>query len=505
MAAKSTQLIETQEQVERTLLENTLKEVHSQLQDREFKFEVLQEKLSQLDLMMENQGWSSVSEYGEEGPSLDQVRRASKQIRNLMALNTWIKRGFRLRQTYIWDGNIQYANIPNKTDLRSKSPNVQELIDKPQNQKYFFSHQAREEREGALYSDSQALYLGDDSSKLLRPLSFGEITADYRNPDDASEIWAYRRSWNHYPQGSATPDVRNEWYFRHAFWDQKTKAINYGGNRETVNQGVRVFGEPVNSQIGWAYGIPDALAAVPWVKMYRDFIVNGFTVTAAMAQIWAVAKQNAQSGADNATAVIGGGGVGQVAVLGASNSLNPLSTAGQAYDFEKGRTIIAAAASAVEISAIAMTSDTSVAGSSYGSALTLDLPTRLAMQARRNFHIDLDVEVLKWMGAPEPQVWFVPYEDSTELFRAVQAIQLKWNSGLYEPEEIKKMYEALEGRYGDVKVPDGVMLPNNEKSLARKDIDTDGSGPSATPPGQGQDSVAADGMNANDMRDDGIG
>src|SRR5690606_30611432 len=132
-------------QVERTLLENTLKEVHSQLQDREFKFEVLQEKLSQLDLMMENQGWSSVSEYGEEGPSLDQVKRAAKQIRNLMALNTWIKRGFRLRQTYIWDGNIQYGNIPNKTDLRSKSPNVQELIDKPQNQKYFFSHQAREE------------------------------------------------------------------------------------------------------------------------------------------------------------------------------------------------------------------------------------------------------------------------------------------------------------------------------------------------------------------------
>lgn len=499
--AKSTQIIETQAEIDREMMQNTLREVHDQLSDRNFKLEVLQEKLSQMDLMLENQGWSSISEYGQEGPSLVQVKRASAQIRNLVALNTWIKRGFRLRQTYIWDGNIHYENIPDKDDRRTRQSNVQALIDLPQNQKYFFGHQAREERESALYSDSQALYLGDDRTKLLRPLYFGEITADYRNPDDGSEIWAYRRSWNHYPQGTVNPEVRNEWYFRHAFWHEKTTSIKYGGVNETVNQDVRVFGEPVNSQIGWAYGIPDALAAIAWVKLYRDFLVNGFTVTAAMAQIWAVAKQHAQSGADTAKAVLGGGGVGQVALMGAGNQLTPLSTAGQAYDFEKGRTLIAAAASAVEVSAIAMTSDTSVAGSSYGSALTLDLPTQLAMQARRNFHIDLDTEVLKWMGADDPKVWFTPYTDPTQILREVQAINFKWNTGLYEAEEIKKMYEALEGRYGEVDVPTGVLLPNNEQSLARRDIDSDGS-PGVGIPGQGQNSPAGEGPRSDDMRDD---
>ena len=186
--AKSTQIIETQAEIDREMMQNTLREVHDQLSDRNFKLEVLQEKLSQMDLMLENQGWSSISEYGQEGPSLVQVKRASAQIRNLVALNTWIKRGFRLRQTYIWDGNIHYENIPDKDDRRTRQSNVQALIDLPQNQKYFFGHQAREERESALYSDSQAMYLGDDRTKLLRPLYFGEITADYRNPDDGSEI-----------------------------------------------------------------------------------------------------------------------------------------------------------------------------------------------------------------------------------------------------------------------------------------------------------------------------
>lgn len=504
--AKSTQIVETQAEVERKLLETTLQEVHKTLQNKEFQFDVLQEKLAHLDLMMEQQGWTGINEYDEEGPSLVQVTREAKKIRNLAALNSWVKSGLRLRKDYIWEGGIHYDNIPKTDDRRSKTVNVQSLIDHPINQKYFFGHQAREERESALYTDSQALYLGDDNSKLLRPLSLGEITADYRNPDDSSEIWAYRRTWNYYPQGSATPTVRNRWYFRHAFWDMKTRAINYNGENEEVAQTVRVFGEPVNSQIGWAYGIPDALAAIPWVKMYRDFIVNGFTVTAAMAQIWAVAKQNAQAGADNATAVIGGGGVGRVAVLGESNSLNPLSTAGQAYDFEKGRSIIAAAASAIGISAIALTADTSAAGSSYGSAQTLDLPTRLGMQARRNFHVDLDKEVLKWMGADDPKVWFTPYDDATELFRAVQAIRMKWDSGVYSPEEIKKMYEELEGRYGPVTVPDGVLIPNNEKSLPRKDIDTDSAGSPTGPgtPGQGQSSAAGQAGASGDLRTDGL-
>lgn len=95
-ANKATELVETQQQVELRSMQETLRAVNDELQNRGFQNELLQEKLSNLDLMMDNRGWSSVSEYKEDGPTLEQVKKSSEQIRNLMALNPWIKRGFRL-------------------------------------------------------------------------------------------------------------------------------------------------------------------------------------------------------------------------------------------------------------------------------------------------------------------------------------------------------------------------------------------------------------------------
>jgi len=519
-ANKATELVETQQQVELRSMQETLRAVNDELQNRGFQNELLQEKLSNLDLMMDNRGWSSVSEYKEDGPTLEQVKKSSEQIRNLMALNPWIKRGFRLRFNYVMEGGIHRDNLPQapKTsaggrDMRSKQPDVQARVDNIINQMNFFGAEALEKRESAFYSDSQALYIGDDTDYTLRALPLSQITAEYRNPDDGSEIWAYRRTWDHYPNGSATSEQKHEWIFRHAFEDKKTKQISLNNEVEPVAQDKRVFGRTVNSQMGWTHGIPDALAAIAWVKLYRDFLVNGCTVTASMAQIWAQAKNQSKGGAEAGVAALNRGGAGQIAVTGDGNTLTPLSTAGNAYDFQKGNTIIAAAATAIEVSTIAMTADTSAAGSSYGSAQTLDAPTRLAMEARRDIHVSLETEVLKWMGADDALVWFTPYTDSTEVYRDIQAIVLKWTTGLYTPEEAKAEFEALAGRYGDIKIPEGILLPNNEKSLARKDIDTDGAG-STSPdqsgdlgtgaPGQGQNSAAGGGTGSNDTRTDTI-
>ena len=507
MATKSQQILETQAQVEQNLLQEALTEAHGALAKSNFQSEVLQEKLSQLDMMMDNKGWSSVSEYDDDGPDLKQIHNTASQARNLLALNTWIKQGLRLRHNFIWQNGIHYTGVPAKSDGRSKTANVQDRIELPANERNFFGEQAREKREAALYTDGFAPYIGNDNTFELQAMPVGQISADYRNPDDSSEVWAYRRTWSHYPQGSADPTVRNEWIFRNGFTDKRTTSIKLNDKVEPVAQDKRIFGTPVNSQTGWAYGLGDCLAAIAWVKMYRDFIVNGFTVTSAMAQIWAVAKSSAQKGAEGAVAAINGGGVGRTASVGVSDSLTPLSTAGQAYAFEKGSAIIAAAAAAIEVSAIALTADTSNAGSSYGSAQTLDLPTRLAMEARRRYHKNLDTEVLIWLGATDDvDVWFVPYFESTEAYRAAQAVKLRWDTGLYTAEQAKAEFEALAGRSAKSPVPDGVLLPNNEKSLPRNDIDSDtaaGTDPTnATTTGQGQGAGDGDGPRSNDTRDD---
>ena len=507
--AKSKDLVETQSDVRVTMLQEALDIAHGRMRDRDFDFDRLEERLGGMDMMLDSRGYNLFSggEYDEQGPTLTQLKDASQQVRDMIGLNSWVKRGFRLRYTSIWFDGIHYGNVPKKIDGRSKfSSNVQERIDEPKNQLRFFGIEAREQREAALYSDSICAYVGDDSSKEITQLPLAQITGDYRNPFDDSEVWAYRRTRQRWDAASKESVPVSDWVFRNEFVSERgTKTtIKYDGKSEPIAKSLRVFSRSANRLTGWGYGLPDATAMIPWVKLYRDFMVNGFTVTAAMAQIWAVAKSASKGGADAATSVLGSGGKGQIASVGSANDLTPLATAGQAYSFEKGLSLIAAAATAIEVSAIAITSDTSAAGSSYGSAQTLDEPARMANAARRGLHISLDTEVLKWLGAPDPLVWFTPYTDGTEKYRDVQGIVLKWSTGLYSAEDAKKALEALDGREGDVKVPTGVMLPNNEKSLNRKDVDADGEPVTKGSPDQGQNSAAGGGDNANDMRSDNI-
>jgi len=505
--AKSVRIIETQQEVEKTLVETQLQGLREDLANSEFKYERMEESLSRLDLYLDKQGWSQDT-YGEEGPSLAQVKDASKRIRELTAMNVHVKQGLRLRTNYVWQGGVHYSNIPAKADGRSKGTvNVRERVDNPINQRYFFGVTAREERELSCYADSMPLFRGDDTNFTLRPIPVSEISADYRNPDQTDEVWAYRRSWSHYPQNTVTPTTRDVWYFVDGFLDKRAPTISFNGVSETVSQTERVFGSPVNSATGWAYGVADALAAISWAEQYRIATMSGLRMQEAMAQIWATYKTNSQAGADNAAMKRGGstGGAGQTAAIGAGNEFSPLATAGRGYDFTTLGPVIANFAAGIGVSKVAITSDPSAAGSSYGSAKTLELPEKLSALARQDYHIALDKQVLAWLGAPEAEVWFDPIVEAEGAYREVQAIMMKINSGLFEPKEAKRMMLALGNQFPDkVTVPKGYLTPNNSDSLARLDIDADGVAPKPTTaaPGQGQANGTGGQGDSNDVRRD---
>lgn len=503
-ATDSVMLLETAQENKQVITEVALDDARLALEKAQLENERLYESISRLDLYLDQQGWSPLN-YNSYGPTLIQVQNSSRRCRDMLAMNTWTKRGLNLRTAYIWQGGIHYDNIPSSTDGRSKAVNVQERIDNPINQKYFFGTQAREEREAALYTDGQVFYIGNDEDYTLRTLPIWEITETYRNPDFDSEIWAYRRSWTHFPQGSRTPQTKSRWYFVHEFWDKRVEQISYNGALETVSKTERIFTASVNSQSDWPWGLPDAIAGMAWAEKYTRALQAGLKQQEAMAQIWAQAKANSQAGAQDMAMKIASGGAGGVAITGQNGGITPLSSAGTGYDFDSLRPIIASFAAGVNVSVVALTSDPGAAGSSYGSAQTLEKPESLTASARRAYHVALDKQVLVWMGAPKPEVWFDPILDSTELFREIQGLMFLWNTGLYEAPEMKQMLEGLLGRFAEsFEVPDGVLLPNNKDSLPRKDIDTDSGASPAGAPGQGQNSPAggAGSTLANDTRSD---
>lgn len=497
MAKETPADIAQKQQIEE--LQSTLSGLSEKYSTVEFE---LQERLYDLDRVMGGvDNWIPIVSYGQEGPSIEQLIIRSNQIRIATTLNPHVKRGAKLRSSYVWADQIDYSGIPGMGEPAGRgTPDVGARVDDPINQRYMFGALAREEREMSLYTDGGFLLIGDERTRQLRPFPLAQISGLYTNDEDPSEVWAYRRLW--YTEGGTKPNV--EWIYTDLFKDKQTDQILYLGNSERVARNKTVIDGWVNTQPGWSLGFPDAGCIIEWAKIYSEFIKSGKVMTDAMARIWATAKAQSGTGATAVAAKIAGAtGHGKVAI---GNELAPLATAGKAYDFDAGRALIAIVATGIEVSVIHLTADPGASGSSYGSAATLDLPTRLAVEARRRWHEEYEQRVLKWLGARNPRAKFPPLVDGAELYRKTQAIVLKWNTGLYTPDQIKNELQLLVGDPMPSEIPDGILVPNNEYSMARNDIDPAlTTNPNVPSPDQGMDNGGGsmDGLGM-DLRNDTI-
>lgn len=451
----------------------------------------LAESLGKIDLLLDRNWVPLFGGLGDqaEGPSLSQLHDASRRNQEQAAVNVHVRNGLRARTSYIWKGGIHYAGIPGKS--QGRGVNVQERIDNPINQRYFFSQQAREEREAALYTDSQVFYYGDEVDYTIRPIPIYEITADQRNPNQADEVWAYRRAWTDYSSPS-NPQPRVEWIYTNTFWSKRPRSgqIEYNGRSESVSRTKRIFGLPVNSFNGWAYGVPDVLCAISWAQSYRQAMFNGERITESMASIWAQAKANSSTGAaDMAVRMNGLNKPGGVSIMGPNQELSVLPSAGSTYKFSDLLPLLACFAAGLGVSVIDISANPGNAGGGYASARSLEPMTIAMTQSRRAYHVDLDREVLTWLGAKPDQleVWFDPISDPTEAYRTDQRIGLRLGTGLFKGEEIKQMFADADGKIHISPVPEGWLIPNNRESTELRTIDPNTSGSQSGNPANGGD------------------
>jgi hypothetical protein len=485
---RAEKIIETQEAVGSTITSQSLTEIQSRFDSLEFEYERTKEQLLSLDMILDNSGWTELLGGGGlelNGPTLEQIRIASNQLRELAAVNAHLKRGHLLRANYVFDGGIHYEGVKGGQGAGNKS--VQANIDDPQNQREYFGKAAQKKRMKARYTDGHVVWIGNDATKTLRMIPFERITGTLTNPEDSTEVWAVRviRQVN---KNNADPKLEARWIFLDEFIDKRVAkpsgrkgiTIPFTANDQTAQEVVdfenRIFLEVANPTVGWTWGTPDALAAMGWIRLYREFLISGKKMSDSMAMIWAQYKSTA-AGSQNASVQVGNNKQNAGGTSFGGGDWNVLSTAGKSYEFDSGRPLLAAAATALEISVVALASDPGAAGSSYGSAQTLDLPGRIAISAIRDEIAEFDQRVLKWMGAKKPVAWFDSLLDDAAIYRMIQSEMFYWNAGLREAKEQKQAMNHIKGMPADVdvKVPDGVMLPNNVNSWERTDVD-----PSAT-------------------------
>jgi hypothetical protein len=489
-----------------------LREAYGYLETQNMR---LEERLEQIDMMIDAKGWTPLFDYGVDGGlSLEQVHAASKQLRELVVGNPFMKRGSQLRITYVWGGGCEFTSEREqrkggKTEKKTVglSRDLRAIMDRPKNQRNLFSPLAQETLERAAFTDGTVFTLGDDETKDYQVIPIAEIQGMLHNPDDSSEVWAYRRVWYRDPNKTdAVPTVR--WYYTDSFPEstempRKTR-IRYQDKLEVIDPGKTIFDGEFNAHSGWALGVPDGLAAIGWVRLYREFLTNGAIMSRALAQFAFRATMKSQDGANKGALQVGKPkGAGQTVF--SSDDFAPLATAGKGYDFDSGRPLAAGIAAALEVSLVGLLSDPGAGGgASSSTAQTLDPPAKATAAMRRRLWVAYFERIFRHMGLVGTQTLKIIWHDLQEeqLQRILQAMILAHGTGLFEGSVIQGLIAEVLGIGEPGEVPDGYLVPNNKATAAVNAPKTNpnpngttGAGGSTAGSGQGQSSDGGQGAN----------
>jgi hypothetical protein len=441
----------------------------------------LSEALSNISLMLDDRGWNPVTnDTNDLGVSLNNLHIASRQLRELSVGNPLIKRGYKLRSSYVWGRAFIMPKVSNRVKGR---------VTNPVNERCLFSSVAYEELELTAYTDGNVFVLGRVSDQQFMRVPMSEVSGVMTDPDNNEVIWAVRRTWNRSTSvGNAETVTR--WYYTDTYPENAGKSRTIfstaTSTSEQVDLNYVMFHQAFNSHVGWTFGVPDALPVIAWSKLYREFLENGSIMTRALAQFAYKISSKRGSGANNAAAkvaVANDSRIGATASMGADTDLTPIAR-GSGYDFDAGRSLASMVAAGLEVSIVALLADPGQSGA-YGTAQTLDTPTMKAMEARQHIWSLFYKRILRFLGAPNDIAITWPSIEVEPTHRMVQALAMAWETGVLSPEQYHAaIIDLLDIPATGSTPPEGIMIPNNLNFQDTKSNDAQSAG--SVVPGQGK-------------------
>jgi hypothetical protein len=474
---------------------SALNEQFKRLETENFE---LSESLANLSMMLDNQGWNPLYDSQKGGIPLEDLKRASVQLRELAVGNPLVKRGAKLRSSYVWSRGVNFPKVTSRVRNRMLTT---------QNERFIFSSEAYEELEMAAYTDGNVFLLGRDSDTQFTRIPLSEISGVLTDPDNSEIVWAFRRTWDR-KNGPITTEVIR-WYYTDSYPTNRRRSTsiqNSSGLNETADTSQTMFYHSFNRQVGWTFGVPDALSIIAWARLYREFLENGAIMTKALAQFAYKLSSKGRSGINNAAAKIAvpdgqANRVGATAAMGSDVDLVPMPKAGAGYDFESGRSLASMIAAGLEVSVVALLADPGSSGS-FGTAQTLDTPTQKAMEVRQRSWASLMKRVLRYLGAPNDMEITWPSIETEPTHRMVQALAMAWESGILEADEFRMaILDILDIVPIQVTPPRGVMMPNNTEYTQTLTNDAPSDGVTPSQGHSGAVGALADGDN--ELRDGG--
>lgn len=346
----------------------------------------LEESLGQLQLARENSGWMKITEQYEQEFTREGLRTNAQQGRIFGIANPIIKRGREIRHAYVWGQGVTIAAVDQDVnDL------VQAFIDDEGNRESFFGAQARQQYEGALFDEGN-FFLAHFTNPLtgrvkVRTIPFDEITDVITAPGDKATPWFYLREW--VDLGPDGKDFQMKAYYPALKYQPRMKTLRINGI--TVEWDAPIRHVKVNAGAGWKFGIGDSYAAIPWALSHKGFLEDWALLMKALAKIAFVTSSKTAGVSQAKRAQIQALGqvpAGSSISMSDDQKIEAMPKSGATLDSESSRPLATMAASAMGIPVTIALADPGQTGA-RATAETLDLPTRLIMQARQQLHTEV--------------------------------------------------------------------------------------------------------------------
>lgn len=388
-------------------LSETVETLSSNLENSHVEYNNLEERLAELELALEDVGYTRLSFEGAQEFSRDGLRRIANLSRLFYLKNPLIKRGVDVQSFYVFGQGMS---------INAESPEVDEVVQAflvdSKNQAELTSHQARMGKECELQVESNIFFVFFTDAKgrvRIRTIPFDEVSEITANPEDRKDPWFYRRDFTQTSLNTDTGLIDAEVmtaYYPDWRYSARDKPATIGGIEvmwDTPVYFIKTGGLPSMS-----FGVPEVYAALDWARAYKEFLANWSTIVQAYARFaWnlntkggsasvAAAKTKLQStmttsssGETNPPPV-----TGSTFITAGGADLQPIRTAGATTSAEDGRRLLLMVAASMGLPE-SFFGDVSVG--TLATAKSLDRPTELKMVSRQTLWADIYRDILDYV------------------------------------------------------------------------------------------------------------
>lgn len=370
--------------------------------------QLMSEQLRDLELQFDDLGWQRLELESVQDFTRDGLARVVSICRIMVIKNPLIRRAANVQAYYVFGQGV---------NIRARDPEVneviQEFLDDERNAAEFSGAGAQYLNELALQHDANIFFTfttGLKGEVRIRSIIMDQIRGIIRNPDDAQDVWFYRREWQTKTLNLETGEESKERSKRfYADWRYEGDLPKMIGSIE-VDQEARVFHVSSGGLKYSEFGIPDLYAAIDWARAYKQFLTDWASIARSLQRVAYKMSGLKKKGLDKVASKMGTeldfgtgdptlpvnrGSAGGIFAAAGDVDLAPISKAGAIISADGARALRTMVAAATDIPDTILAGDPDMGN--LATAKTLDRPTELAFKQRQTLHTDIFQDVCKYV------------------------------------------------------------------------------------------------------------